>query len=183
MEQIAVRSEQRIKQRKQRRYRIAAVCIPVALCVGAVWLLLPGSSKNPGPADAVTGLSGESTVQVSTQKGLEEQLYSNQVTVPTVQVLQEDTQQVCATLTDPEQIRQVLEILQGGTTLAEDNGLKEQTVYGDGGKPVYTLTVTLETETRVYTWKENTLTCQNTGQTRHLTAQELYTLKNLLKGG
>jgi len=179
-----VRSEQRIKQRKQRKYRIAAVCIPVALCVGAVWLLLPGGSKSPGPADAVTGLSGESTVQVSTQKGLEEQLYSHQVTVPLVQVVQENTQQVYATLTDPEQIRQVLELLQGGATLAEDNGLKgESTGQSDAQKPVYTVTVTLEAETQVYTWQENTLTCKDTGQTRHLTAQELYTLKNLLKGG
>lgn len=165
-EEIFRRSDERIKAKKRRRSRLIAVCVPLALCVGLLWIsrspreggesVTDFHSVTEGTTPADGALDG--TDQTGSYNG--SALYFS------------DAAQV-------ERIMQIIDSLSGSGNLQDGS----DSIDGVSGlDPQYEYTILLEngSGTAAYTLSGSTLIDQQTFVTYKLSEQELFELKQAL---
>lgn len=176
MEQIALRS----KIRKQKRKKLAWLCVPAVLCIGLGIILWPkppaqfvteGIMEQPA-LEPMYGYSDGAALGAVSGPMLE--LRDSQIATA---YLQEDTVRQVWTLLDSL----YTDVPESQVAVEDHSAATQPETADDGGAQTYTLTLTEGDKEQVYLWQDRKITCRETGQTRYLSPEQEILLKQLLE--
>jgi len=174
LEEIRRRSETIIRRRKQRRTRVLAVCLPLALCVTLAW-----SWKQP-QKDAPEEIRQESITETLAFPGAQAEIYRDGVV---------------KSLTEKETVAQLQQLLQSVFRIPEmamgaitegpksdDYSTMDNPRNNQGSTEAYTFRLTNEKgETETYRLEGENLRNVGTGEARVLTQAQLEALLAILR--